>query len=445
MAVQVSASDLATTYQGLEARYVAANPESKSRHEQAKDVFPGGNTRTGVHYAPFPLVFAEASGAVLRDVDGHSLLDFLNNFSAGIFGHNDPTIQDEVARVLRAGMSFSGINRYEAEFAGALKKRYPACDLVRFCNSGTEANLLALQLARTARKRDGIGVVRGGYHGAFINYAKGQNPINLHRDVTLLRYNDISQSVDAIRSAADKLGAVIVEPMLASGGCIPAEKSYLEALREVTAELGIILIFDEVVTSRLWAHGLQGVHGVQPDLTSYGKFIGGGFSFGAVGGRRELMNALDQYNAGSLVHSGTFNNNVATMVAGLMGLTQRYTPEVAVELSGRGEKLRADLNALFSAQDVPMVATGIGSVMNLHMQREPIRRPEDVHDSAVAKGILHLDLISRGFLVARRGYITLSLAHTEDHLARFQQAIAQFVEDYGPCLRNAELAEACPQ
>ena len=162
---------------------------------------------------------------------------------------------------------------------------------------------------------------------------------------------------------------------MGGGGCIAASPEFLNMLREATTRVGALLILDEVMTSRLSPGGLQQVRGIKPDLTTFGKYIGGGMSFGAFGGRADIMDLFDPRRPDALPHAGTFNNNVLTMSAGLAGLTEVYTPDAARALNARGDALRERLNALCRAHDAPMQFTGIGSMFAVHFTRDPVRSP----------------------------------------------------------------------
>jgi glutamate-1-semialdehyde 2,1-aminomutase len=247
---------------------------------------------------------------------------------------------------------------------------------------------------------------------------------------------EIDAAVEAeFSSHRDKIACVLVEPMLGAGGCIPAETSFLETLRDATRRHGIILIFDEVMTSRLAPGGLQERHGILPDMTTLGKYIGGGMSFGAFGGSAEIMRHFDPRVPGSIPHAGTFNNNVLSMSAGIAGMTEVYTPEAARALNARGDRLRERLNATVQRQQVRMQFTGIGSMLCLHMRDGPIRTPADAaKGNAALRQLLHLDMIEQGIWMAPRGMINLSLPTTEADTERFVAAVEEFIDTRRPLL-----------
>ena len=419
----------------VEARYVSANPKSKARFEAAGRNMPGGNTRTVLHYDPFPVAIVKGEGARLTDLDGHVYTDYLGEFTAGLYGHSEPVIIKAVQEALSGGLVLGGPNTYEARLAALICERFPAVDLVRFCNSGTEANLMCLSLARAATGRDAIMVFNGAYHGGFLSFANGTTRVNAPFDYVFGEYNNADRTQRLIADNAAELAAVIIEPMMGSGGCIPADPEFLAMLRAETQRHGIVLIFDEVMTSRLAPGGLHGALDITPDLVSFGKYLGGGVTFGAFGGARALMELLDPTRKDGFMHSGTYNNNVLTMAAGIAGLEQVFTVARAAELNASGDRLRQRLNSLIAAHDAPMQVLGRGSMLCFHPQRAPIRRPADLAATANdVRKLLHLELNLRGFYIARRGFMSLSLPLTENDHDAFASAFEGWLEDYATIL-----------
>ena len=404
--------------------YVISAPFSMARYVEATTVMPGGNTRTVLHYAPFPLAMVRAEGCRMWDADGREYIDFLGEYTAGLYGHSHPVIRAAVDRALDNGISFGASNMTEARFAKAVCDRF-GLERVRFTNSGTEANLLAMSLGRIFTRRKKVLVFNGGYHGAVFGFAGGGSPINVPFEYVVASYNDIEGTRALI---SEDLALVILEPMIGSGGCIPASGEFLRMLHAETQRVGALLVLDEVMTSRLAPGGLQSVHGVKPDLTTLGKYIGGGMSFGAFGGRGEIMDLFDPRRANALPHAGTFNNNVLTMSAGLAGLTDVYTPDAAHALNARGEALRGRLNALCQAVDAPLQFTGMGSMLAVHTMRGPIRCPEDAAKAnAKLKELFFFDMLARGIWLARRGMMTVSLPIGDAECNALVAAVEEFL------------------
>ncbi|MEX1108817.1 MAG: aminotransferase class III-fold pyridoxal phosphate-dependent enzyme [Dongiaceae bacterium] len=448
-------ADLSAALSEAETRYVASNPKSRDRHDVAGNAMPGGNTRTVLHFDPFPLAWAKGEANRLTDLDGHVYADFLGEYTAGLYGHSDPVIQDAVRKALADGIVLGGPNGYEGQLAKAICDRFPSLDLVRFCNSGTEANLLAVQTARFMTKRDRVMVFEAGYHGSVFYFSHHGHPLNFPIDWVIGQYNEIEPTRAQIRKHARELAAILVEPMQGSGGCIPGDQAFLAMLREEATRHGIVLIFDEVMTSRLSPSGRQGSIGIAPDMTTLGKYLGGGLSFGAFGGRRDLMERFDPARPDAIGHAGTFNNNVLSMAAGLAGITKVFTNAEATRINELGERMRHRLNEIAAHHKAPMQATGIGSLLTVHFSDQPVRSPRDAqpHDPAreqvmgAARKLYHLDMMAAGQYMARRGFIALSLPMREKDIDRFLEATEEFLSTRGPVLRAAfdQLASTSPR
>lgn len=410
------------------ANYAAKNPKSAGLQGEAARHLPGGNTRTTLFHGPFPLRFVRGQGCTLTDADGHAYTNFISEYTAGMFGHSHPVIRRAIERALDFGINIGGHTEYEVKLAAALTKRIPSIERIRFTNSGTEGNLMNVALARAWTKRNKILVFRGGYHGGVLYFRKGGSPVNAPFQTVLSTYNDLEQTQALARANASDLACILLEPMFGSTGCIQAEKPFLEGLRKLADETGALLIFDEVMTSRLAPGGLQGELGVKPDLTTLGKYIGGGMSFGAFGGRADVMSLFDPTRPDALPHAGTFNNNVLTMSAGLAAMTEILTPEVSIAVNARGDKLRERLNAIAKAGGARLLFTGRGSMMAAHFNEGPIRNEADADRGD--QGLLELfyfDLLDRGIYIARRGMIVLNLIHDEPAFAKLEAAVEDFV------------------
>jgi glutamate-1-semialdehyde 2,1-aminomutase len=423
----VQVADLSVLVADAERRYVERNPESRRLHEQRALVMPGGNTRSVIHVPPFPLTIVRGEGARIVDADDHEYLDFLGEFTAGLYGHSQPVIVQAIRDALDDGFAFGAPNRYESELARAICERFPSIDLVRFCNSGTEANLYAVSLARAVTGRSSVLVFEGAYHGGVFLFAPGGSaPLNAPFPFVVGRYNAADGARQLVESHASELAAVLVEPLQGSAGVIPGERGFLEALREATAEHGVPLVFDEVMTSRLSTGGLQQVLGITPDLTTLGKYVGGGLAFGAFGGRADLMARFDPSRPDAFPHAGTFNNAVLTMAAGAAGLTRVYTADEVARLNALGDRLRDRLNGFARASGLAFTATGYGSMVGLHFTSGPVRASADIPAAAELRALLHLHLLERGFSYARRGFVALSLPLTEADIDGFADAVEEF-------------------
>lgn len=409
-------------------RYRAANPLSEAQLLAAAQHLPGGNTRSVLFTSPFPLTMVRGEGARLWDADGHGYLDALGEFTAGLYGHSHPVIRQAIVQALDDGLSLSSHTRREAALAAEIQRRFPSMALMRFTNSGTEASMLALGLAKVHTGRSRMLVFDGAYHGGVLSFGKGGSPLNLPHHWVLSTYNDLDAVRAAVHEHGSDLAAILVEPVLGAGGCIPGEPEFLRGLRELATQCGALLVFDEVQTSRLSWGGRQAPLGITPDLTVIGKYFGGGLSFGAFGGRADLMARFDPRQPGALGHAGTFNNNVLSMAAGLAGLQQVLTASALDALNARGEALRGRLNDCARGHGAPVQFTGMGSVMNLHTLTGPVRSPADLAPaSAALRELLFFDLLARGVFMAQRGFMALSLpfddAACDEMVAAFDDAL----------------------
>jgi len=436
MSILDARADLTALAADAERRYVERNPESRRLHEERSRVMPGGNTRSVIHVPPFPLTIVRGEGARLTDADGHVVVDLLGEFTAGLYGHSNRVIREAIRDALDDGWVFGAPNRHEGELAAAVCERFPSIELVRFCNSGTEANLYALSLARAATGKDAVLVFEGAYHGGAFYFVSAEgSPVNVPFPYVVAQYNDAETAVRLVAEHAHELAAVLVEPMQGSAGAIAGEPSFLRALRDATAEYGVLLVFDEVMTSRLSIGGLQATLGITPDLTTLGKYLGGGLATGAFGGRADLMGRFDPSRPDALPHAGTFNNAVLTMAAGVAGLTRVYTAAEVERLNGLGDRLRDRLNAFAAREDVPLVVTGVGSLVGLHLARGPVRRVSDIADVPELRALLHLELLERGWSYARRGFIALSLPLDEGDVDGFAAAVEELLERHAALVR----------
>lgn len=410
-------------------RFGAQNPASLSRHESAQAFLPGGNTRAVMWYPPFPLTLAGGDGCMVQDIDGHRYVDFVSEYTAGLYGHSDKTIEAALITAIKGGILLGSPNQYEAKLAEAIVSRFPAIERVRFCNSGTEANIMALSTARAVTGRKKIVAMHDGYHGGVLTFAHGGSPLNLPFPFLFATYNDVEGTRSLLRAEGKEIAAVILEPMMGAGGCIAATPEFLHMLREVTREIGAFLIFDEVMTSRLHYRGLHGKHGLSPDLVTLGKYLGGGASFGAFGGRADIMDHFDPAAAHAFSHGGTFNNNVMSMAAGHAGLTHVLTEEASRRVNTLGDKLRIGINECLARRGVSGAAIGVGSLMALHFAPGNVQTPADLeHQDSRCLALYHMEMMLRGFHVTPRGMLALSLPMRDEHVTGFLAAFDDFLE-----------------
>lgn len=430
--------------------YTQKHPACRKNYHEACKYMPGGNTRTVLFANPFPLTIDSGESCYLTTIDGTRYVDFLGEYTAAIYGHNHPEIKAAVQKALDGGWNYGAHNKLEPELARLVCERFPAIELVRFVNSGTEANMMAIATAMALTGRKKTLIFKKGYHGSTISgkVATGKPTINLPHDFVLGSYNDVQGTEELIHSLPkDSLAAILVEPMLGSGGCFAGTSEFLTSLRRLADETGALLIFDEVMTSRLDYHGLGSKMGITPDLMTLGKYIGGGMSFGAFGGRKEIMQLYDP-RTGSLEHPGTFNNNVFTMSAGIAGCNL-LTREKLDALNGLGDSLRQQVEAVLSRRGiqgtVPVSPLADDMQSAQHPQRPPkmfikgVGSLNAVHfagpDKDVLQNLFFHHMLQNEMYMAQRGFIALNIMLTEEHVAQFVQATEAFCDRFDSFLR----------
>jgi glutamate-1-semialdehyde 2,1-aminomutase len=345
------------------------NPRSAEAHQKAHAHLPGGNTRTVLHAEPFPITWVRAHDATLTSADGDVYVDLLGEFSAGIFGHSEARIAAAVQAALLNGWNFGGNTLLEKQFAKKVCQRFgpSGVELVRFTNSGTEANTTALAAALAITQRKKILVFSSGYHGstlvfpiAMIQGAKGPS-MNLPHDFVFAPYNNIPETQHIVQNLpAESLAAILVEPIQGSGGCRPATPEFMRFLRKTADTTGALLIVDEVMSSRLGESGLIANMGVRADIITLGKYVGGGMTFGAFGGRRDIMELFDPAK-NQLFHPGTYNNNVVSMSAGIVGL-DIFDAAAVARLNELGTTLKEKVQAVLIEEEIYPKAISNSSV-----------------------------------------------------------------------------------
>jgi glutamate-1-semialdehyde 2,1-aminomutase len=414
------------------------DPKSVSRtmYNRALASLPGGNTRTTVFMKPFPIYAARGEGCRVWDVDGNEFIDCINNFTSLIHGHAHPSLIEAATRQLSVGSAFGLPTESEIDLAELLVSRLPSVEQVRFANSGTEAVMMALKAARAFTGRPKIAKCEGAYHGSYdyaevsldpppdawgrnapvsVAYAKG-TPDNVLADVVTIPFNDTEAAVSLIREHGSELACVLVDPMPNRAGLAPADKAYLNALREITREVGALLVFDEVITFRLGYSGAQGLWGIDPDLTTLGKIMGGGFPVGAIAGRKEVMSVFDpRWGKPALPHGGTFSANPVTMRAGLAAM-QLLDEAAFTRLNVIGEAVREGINEAFRRNGVPGGTVGLGSLLKIHFADRPIRDYRSAYmteQETKRQAVFNLGLLNRGVLAASYGLMALSTPMTD--------------------------------
>jgi glutamate-1-semialdehyde 2,1-aminomutase len=433
--------------------YRRTTPASRALHAQAVKVMPGGTTRTTTYFDPYPLYIDRGEGCRLWDVDGTERIDMLGNYTAMILGHAHPKVVEAVNKQIARGTAFAAANSIEVELATLLCQRIPSLELVRFCNSGTEATMFAMRLARSFTGRPKIARIEGGYHGTH-DYAEvsthpvpaeagpGDRPLPRPDSIgtpkwaletsVVLPFNNPEAAERILREEGDQVAAVILEPIIGAGGVIAATSAFLERLRSVTRELGILLIFDEVISLRLAPGGAQQLYGVKPDLTTMGKIIGGGLPVAAFGGRADVMRLLDPRRQPNLPQGGTYNGNPLGMAAGVAAMKE-LTPDVYEELNRKGARVKDQLTEVFASHGMPAQVNGVGSLLAIHFTDIPVT---DYRSKATSnQKITHdffLALVNHGVLMAPRAMGALSTPMGEQDIQEFVDAVDAVIAEQLP-------------
>ena len=423
--------------------YVERCARSRALFEQAQRSMPGGNTRTGVYFSPFPMYLEHGESAFVHDVDGNELLDFMNNNTALILGHAHPAVVEAVREQASRGTGFNRPTELEVEMAETLCGRVPSLEQVRFCNSGTEAVICALRAAKAHTGRAKIAKFEGAYHGsgeyAQISHVPPLGPTlgpddrprsvpsspgvseGVIDDVVVLPFNDPDACAAIIGRHAGELAALIVDPISTGAGFTLPGDGFLGRLRALTEDAGIMLVFDEVISLRIRSGGAQEYYDVRPDLTCMGKIIAGGLPGGAFGGRADIMAHFDPLAAPRILQAGTFNANPLTMAAGLA--TLRLTGEGALRrMEALTRNLESELNEVFREAGAEAVCTSIGSLFRIHfLPRRPENYREAARDDGLMQQWLFFWLLSEGIHLSQGG--ALSLPMDEGHIERLVSSV----------------------
>ncbi len=445
---------------------------SAELYREAKTVIPGGVSANIKYFAPYPIFMERAHGSRLYDVDGHEYVDYLLGYGSLILGHGHPKVVSAVMhQLLENGTPvFGAPHQIETEMACKLVQLFPSIEMVRFTNSGTEATLLAIRVAQAFTGKRKIAKFEGHYHGGYQPVLFSINPdlqlagppeqpspvpeslgLSLHdaENTIILPFNNLDACETILRRHAADLAAVILEPV--QGGFIPAEETFMHGLRQLTEELGILLIFDEVKTGfRVTLGGVQSVYGIRPDLTALGKVLGGGFPIGALGGRKEIMEIISPAGARDvfavehthptdgkptthqpsgtgkrqvLFHSGTYNGHPTILAAGLATIGVLESPGTMKRLLENTRFLRQQLETLYHKHGIPMQAVGMGSIFSLIISEKPIKNYRDVATSntSLRKKLDH-ELLRLGVYTKPLNRYSMSVVHTKTDLDKTLEA-----------------------
>jgi glutamate-1-semialdehyde 2,1-aminomutase len=416
--------------------YRERTARSRELLERTRSLIPTGHAGGMWYQLPYPVLLERGKGCWVWDVDGNRYLDLRIGDWVLALGHCDDRIRDAIVAQLDKGLQF-GSPEWDLGYrmASLLVERMPSVEKVRFFVSGTETNQFAIRLARTFTGRMKVAKAEGSYHGIGDLLVVGSSTIGIAPDrvpagvpakiadeVVEIPYNDPDGAEEVLERRGGEIAAVLVEPVMGAAGMIDASTEYLQRLRDVTARLGIVLVFDEVVTFPVAYGGAQAFHGVTPDLTTMSKAIGGGLPAAAVGGRAEIMNLLEPELHGGIAPvavASTFGGNLAAMAAGIRCL-ELLTPEVHAHMQAMGDRARRGIDELGERHDIPLHASGIGHLFGMHWAPERVvdYRTRMLDDREKLANLM-LALMNDGVYQMSFGYFLLSAAVGEDEIDGF--------------------------
>jgi glutamate-1-semialdehyde 2,1-aminomutase len=420
---------------------------SNQLFESAKKLIPGGvnsPVRAFRSVGGTPFFTKRADGAFLYTADEESLIDFVCTWGPAIHGHNNPTIQKAIQSALENGTSFGTPNPYEVEMAQLLKNIVPSVEKVRMCNSGTEATMSAIRLARGYTKRDKIIKFAGCYHGhvdsllvqagsgalTLGNPNSAGIPESFANETIVIDYNDTQALNQAFQKYGASIACVIVEPFPANCGLILPKEGYLEELRSITKKHGSLLIFDEVMTGfRLALGGVQELVNITPDLTAMGKIIGGGLPVGAIGGKAEIMDHLAP--DGPVYQAGTLSGNPLALAAGIASLKKLIEEAPYQRLEMLGKRMQDALSSVAQEQGIPLQVPQVGSMFALFFNETPVSNfPEALQSDTDLFSRFFKEALQRGVYLPPSAYETcfISTAHEASAIDEAIDSLTQAIK-----------------
>jgi len=399
--------------------YRDRTPNSGRRFEEFRRYLPGGDSRSTLFYPPYPAVLVQGHGCRVVDLDGNRLLDLTGNHSILVHGYGAPRVMEAIRRQVELGTCFPGPTEAQLRFAQHLVERIGSLERVRFTSSGTEAVMMAVRAARRFTGRRRIAKLEGGYHGTSEGVMGSEHP-----DLLVLPADDAGAAVALLERHGAEIAVLLVEPVQGSAGMLALEAGYLRALRDATRRLGIVLVFDEVVSLRVAYGGAEEHFGIKPDMSCLGKLIGGGLPLGVFGGREEIMALFDPSHEPPVIpHPGSYNANPVSLAAGLATL-ELLSRDAVARLNATGDRLRAELARVFAEAGIPASITGLGSLFGMHLTERPVRTIRDAaRADAALRHRIFLGLYVEGVLLDPRGVGTLSTAIGEPEIEEFLAAL----------------------
>ncbi|AEG17519.1 glutamate-1-semialdehyde 2,1-aminomutase [Methanobacterium paludis] len=404
---------------------------SENLFNEAKKFLPGGVDSPVRAYKPYPFFAERAEGSKIYDVDGKTYIDYCLAYGPLVLGHANPLIIEEVTKQLKNGTAYGVPTENEIKLAKQVVKRVPCAEMVRFVNSGTEATMSAIRLARAFAAKNKIVKFEGSYHGAHdcVLVKSGSGAVGLPdspgipedttKNTILVPFNDEKAITELIKKEGKNIAAIIIEPVMGNVGCIPPKEGYLKFLREITAENDIVLIFDEVITGfRIAEGGAQEYFGVTPDLVTFGKILGGGFPIGALAGKKEFMDMIAP--SGTVYQAGTFNGNPVSIKAGLTALKQ-LDSNFYSEMNLKGNKLRAGIQEILDSQNLDFKVAGLSSMFQIYFTDRDVLNYEDAKSAETDIFQIYFNkLLQDGVFIPPSQFecCFLSLMHDDDDIQK---------------------------
>ena len=422
--------------------YQAKTRKSRVLFDRATKVFAGGVNHNARFYEPYPIFVSRAKGQYFWDEDRHRYTDYWMGHMALILGHSPKVVVDALRSQVNRGTHYGLGSRASVELAEEIQRSVPCAEMMRFCNTGAEATMYLVRLARAFTGKRVVIKMTGGWHGYNTELNKGvHTPFDRAEGAGILeeeqsfvrsvRFNDLGACEAEVSRAKGDVAAIFLEPVLGAGGCIPADRAYLKGLRELADRRGVLLAFDEIITGfRLALGGAQEWYGVKPDLAALGKVAGGGLPLGLVCGRKDVLSLADPSKRDGFVSigGGTFSENPLSMAAGLATVRHlRGNARTIYPALGRaGQRLREGVDRAMREEGVDVHTTGIGSLFLTHFGQEPKSAEEASHEkrSVAVEYALHLMAAGTFILPGHPGGI--SIAHSNENLDHFIRQSGEF-------------------
>jgi glutamate-1-semialdehyde 2,1-aminomutase len=414
---------------------------------------PGGISHNIHYFPPYPFFVKEAMGSKIRDVDGNEYVDLWMGHYTHILGHQSGIVVEAIERQLKEGIHWGILFKKQVEWAELVRELIPCAEMVRFCCSGTEATMYAVRVARAFTGKKTILKIAGGWHGANSDLSFGiKMPYEKEESLGLLPelqqytktipFNDLSGSLEIIHQNKNDLAGIIIEPVIGEGGFIPATLEYLKMLRSETETLGVLLIFDEVISGfRVALGGAQERFGIIPDLTTLGKIMGGGLPVGALVGKREILEKTSPEKKGNkwekiMIGGGTFSSHPITMAAGfaMLHYLKDHSDEVYPLLEAKGEKIRKGVQEALHHEGLEAIVTGIGSLFQTHFPFQKgviLDSPHSIHkftDIEKREVEFRIRMLTKGVYMMHGGG-GLSIVHSDEDIEKIIEAAKEVAKE----------------